>query len=105
MNIFAHAIDDLFAEPNLARDAIFRPAGSGDVHCRVILRGQDVDANPFGVDVIAEGTVIEVRSSEVTTPTRGDSFIIDAATYTLNAAPRRDDPDRLIWTCSAVEEA
>ena len=47
-NIFSAAIDDLFTDPNLATQALYRAGAGPDVPVRVILRRPDRIGGDFG---------------------------------------------------------
>ncbi len=99
MDAFSSAIDDLFADPNIARDALYRVGGAGDgVVVRVIARRPD-EVVDFGETRIHTGTaVFEVRASEVAEPRPGDRIIFDSVDYVVQGEPERRDSDRLVWT-------
>ena len=96
------AVDSAFRR--LGNAAVFRPEGGVDVPgVLVIPRQDDREASPYGVSVVTEATVIDVRASEVSAPKQGDAFVIGETVYTIKAQPRRDDQQRLVWTCPAIE--
>ena len=101
MSIFAVAIDALFADPNLALDAVYR-AGGADlaVPVRVILRRPD-RVGAFGdARIVAETTVFDVRVSDIGQPAAGDTIEWDGTVYRIEGAPLRD-AERLVWTIEA----
>lgn len=98
---FTTAINALFADPNLGRDAVYRAGGANPgVPVRVILRRPDrIDV--FGETRIATETlVIEVRVSDVAAPADGDTIELDGAVYVVQGEPIRD-AERLVWTIEA----
>lgn len=98
MSIFAEAIDDLFADPNLARDAVWRAGGTGaPVTVRIVLRQPDRTGGFGETRLLAATTVIEVRTAEVPELAEGDGFEIDGAIYVVQGEPVRDS-ERLVWT-------
>lgn len=101
MNAFAAAIDDLFADPNLAVDAVYMPPGGEGVACRIMLRRPDETVEFGGSKLVVGSVLIEVRASEVSAPAKGGTFTVGDTTYAISAVPRRPDPDRLIWRCEA----
>ena len=103
MNGFAQrGVDSAFRL--LGRTAVFRPTAKQDVRdVLVILRQADVGIGPLGTSLTSEATVIDVRVSDVAAPRRGDSFIVDGVTHTINANPMRLDDMRLVWTCPTPE--
>lgn len=98
------AVDSAFRR--LGHIAVFRPVAGEDVpDILVILRQGDVEIGPLGTSLASEATVIDVRVFDVAAPQRGDSFVVDGVTYTINADPMRLDDMRLVWTCPAPEAA
>jgi hypothetical protein len=101
MTVFAAAIDALFADPNLAGDAVYRAGGADPgVAVRVIVRRPD-RIGDFGETRIASGTVtFDVRTAEIAEPSEGDTLDVDGVTYVIQGTPVRD-AERLIWTVEA----
>jgi hypothetical protein len=98
MDTFAAAIDDLFADLNVARDAVWRPGGTGDgVPVRAIARRPDREVEFGDVVVHAATAVFEVRVSEVPTPAEGDTITLGGETFVVQGEPARD-AERLVWT-------
>ena len=98
MSIFAAMIDDLFGDPHLARDAIWRAGGSGSGVAVRIIRRQPDRIGSFGeARFWAATTVIEVRTAEVQLLVEGDSFEIAGESFTVQGEPLRDG-ERLVWT-------
>ena len=101
MSIFADAIDDLFSDPNLALDAVWREEGRGaGIPVRVIARRGDRMRGFGETRVIAETALFEVRVSEVPAPAAGDTIEIGSDAYVVQGAPVRDS-ERLVWTVEA----
>lgn len=98
MSVFAAAIDDLFADPNLAQDALWRPGGTGEGSVvRVIVRRGD-RIGDFGESRIHRPTfVLEVRVSDMPRIEAGDTFTIGDEVYVVQGVPVRD-AERLILT-------
>jgi hypothetical protein len=101
-DVFAAATDALFADPNIARDAIWRAGGVGNgVSVRVIARRPD-QVGSFGDSrAILPTTLIDVRRSEVSEPATGDTIEIDGDLFEIIATPTADSL-RLVWTCEAA---
>lgn len=98
MTVFEDAIDDLFADPNLARDAQWRAGGTGvAVPVRIVLRQPDRIGRFGETRLLAATTVVEVRTAEVTMLVEGDAFEIDGETFVVQGEPVRDS-ERLVWT-------
>ena len=98
MTVFSDAIDDLFADPNLARDALWRPGGVGEgTLVRVIVRRGD-RISDFGESRVYRPTcVLDVRVSDVPRIEAGDTFAIGDEVYVVQGVPMRDT-ERLILT-------
>jgi hypothetical protein len=98
MSIFAAAVDDLFADPNLARDAVWRAGGTGaPVTVRIVLR-QPERVESFGETRIwSESVIGDVRTRDAPNLAESDAFEIDGADYVIQGEPVRDS-ERLVWT-------
>jgi hypothetical protein len=101
MTVFAAAIDVLFADRNLAVDAVYRVGGANPgMPVRVIVRQPD-RIGTFGETRIVTGTVaIDVRVSDVAAPAESDTFEVDGMVYVIQGEPVRD-AERLVWTINA----
>jgi hypothetical protein len=101
MNAFAAAIDALFADPNLAVDALYRADGADPgIPVRVIVRRPD-RVGDFGETRIAANTMtIDVRVSDLPNPADGDTIEIGGETFVIQGEPMRDS-ERLVWTIEA----
>ena len=98
MNAFAIAIDRIFADANMAVDALWLAGGIGPgVPVRVIRKLPD-EVTPFGAGrILSETTVLEARIADMPTPAPGDLIQIGAEAFTLQGEPKLDS-ERLIWT-------
>ena len=101
MTLFAAAIDALFADPNLGRDAVYRAGGADPaVPVRTILRRPD-RVGEFGETRIVAGAVmIDVRVSEVAVPAEGDTIQAEGTVYIIQGEPI-GDAEGLVWTVEA----
>ena len=92
------AIDALFADPNIARDALYRAQATGETRTvRVVTKRPD-EVLDFGDSrVVTATTVAEVRVSEVPEPREGDTLEIGDAVFVVKGVPRRD-AERLVWS-------
>lgn len=98
MTAFSAAIDDLFADPNLARVAIWRAGGGGDgVAVRVIARRPDRVAEFGETSIHAETTIVDIRVNEAPTLAEGDTIEVDGEALIVQGEPLRD-AERLVWT-------
>ena len=98
MTAFAAATDVLFADPHLARDAVYRSVGAVDgISVRVMLRRPDRIESFGETRLLADTTLIDVRTAELPLLVAGDSFEIDGELYGVQGEPVRDG-ERLVWT-------
>jgi hypothetical protein len=104
MNAFAATVDTLFADPNLARDAIYRAGGvDPSIPVRVIVRRPDRIGDFGDTRIASETATFDVRTSEIE-PGEGDTLEIDGVTYIIQGEPLRDS-ERLIWTIEVRPKA
>lgn len=97
MSVFAAAIDTLFADENIARDAIYVADGGTAVLVRAVLRRAD-DVTTFGAALLwSDTTRIDLRVAEVPNPRPGDRIEIDGEAFNIQGEPMRDH-ERLVWT-------
>ena len=97
MSIFAAAIDNLFADVNIARDIIYITQGGSPVLVRAVLRRAD-DVTSFGAAQLwSETSRIDLRVAEVPNPRPGDRIEIDGEAFLMQGEPIRDR-ERLVWT-------
>lgn len=97
MSVFAAAIDNLFADPNIARDATWIADGGAPKLIRVVTRRAD-EVSGFGeARLWSETTRIDLRVAEVQSPRPGDRVEIEGEAFLIQGEPMRDR-ERLIWT-------
>ncbi|OIQ06736.1 MAG: hypothetical protein AUK60_05710 [Rhodobacteraceae bacterium CG2_30_10_405] len=98
MNAFSAAMNVLFADANMAADALWFAGGVGPgVPCRVIRKSPD-EITPFGAGrILSETTQIDARSADIPTPAPGDLINIGLESFTIQGEPKLDR-ERLIWT-------
>ena len=98
MNAFATAIDRIFADANMAVDALWFAGGTGPgVAVRVIRKSPD-EITPFGAARIqSETTMLDARVTDMPTPAPGDLIRIGLEDLILQGEPKLDR-ERLIWT-------
>ena len=97
MSVFAAAIDNLFADPNIAREATYIAGGGAPQLIRVVTRRAD-DVTGFGdARLWSETTRIDLRVAEVPNPRPGDRIEIDGEAFNIQGEPLRDR-ERLVWT-------
>jgi hypothetical protein len=101
MNAFAAAIDALFADPNLAVDALYRADGADPgIPVRVIVRRPDRIGDFGETRIASETATFDVRTAEIAGPAEGDTLDVDGVTYVIQGTPVRD-AERLIWAIEA----
>ena len=81
MTAFAAALDALFADAHLARDAIYIAEGSAPVLVGVVTRRADEITDFAGARIWSESTRIDLRVVEVPNPRPGDRIEIDGETF------------------------
>ncbi len=98
MNAFATAMNAIFADANMAVDAVWFAGGTGPgVAVRVIRKSPD-EITPFGAGrVLSETTQLDVRVFDMPAPAPGDLIRIGAQDFILQGEPKVDR-ERLIWT-------
>ncbi len=102
MDAFAVATDALFADENIAMDAIWRAGGAGTgTAVRVVTRRPDQVVGFGDSRAVLPTLLIDVRRSEVPEPASGDTVEIDGELFEVVAAPIIDSV-RLMWTCEAA---
>ncbi len=100
MLAFVDAIDLLFTDPNIGRDAVYTPDGGEPVTVRVIAKRPD-EIVGLGETRIHAGTALfDVRASEIAEPRPGDRLTVDDEHYLVQGEPV-SDAERLIWTLEA----
>ena len=97
MSVFAAAIDNLFADPNIARDATYIADGGAPQPVRVVTRRADEVAGFGDARLWSEATRIDLRVAEVPNPRPGDRVEIEGDAFIIQGEPVRDR-ERLIWT-------
>jgi hypothetical protein len=104
MNAIELAIDALFDDPNLGRDAMWRAGGAGDGSAVRVIRKRPDQVVGFGDSrAVMPTVVIDVRRAEVPNPASGDTVEIEGVTFALIATPTID-AERLVWTCEASQQ-
>ena len=98
-NAFSGAMDDLFADPNIAVSVTYqgRPV-------RALVRRPDRDVQFGGVSIHAATLVLEVRVAEIAAPQAGDRVEVDGENFVVQGNPSRD-AERLVWTLDMRPES
>ena len=97
MNAFATAMNVIFADANMAVDAIWFAGGTGPaVAVRVIRKSPD-EVTPFGAGrILSETTQLDARVVDMPAPAPGDLIRIGPEDLILQGEPKLDR-ERLIW--------
>ena len=97
MSVFIAAIDNVFCDPNIARDAVYVADGGTPVLVRVVMRRAD-EITAFGsARLWSDSTRVDLRVAEVPNPRPGDRVEINAEAFLIQGEPVRDR-ERLVWT-------
>ena len=92
MTAFTDAIDDLFADPNMAVTVSYQ--GSP---VRALVRRPDRDIE-FSDITVQNGTALfEIRRRDIPAPQAGEIIHHDGDSFVVQGEPRLD-AERLIWT-------
>lgn len=102
MTAFSDAIDVIFADDDLAVDGVYTPTGESPISVKVVMHREEEGAAIFGSGAVIGVQLADIRTSELTSVTEGDSLIIGSSEYTVSR-PERRDTDRYVWTMSLVE--
>lgn len=97
MSLFAEAIDTLFGDPNMGRDAVYTAGGGAPVLVRVVARRSDETTGFGDARLWSETTRVDLRVAEVANPRPGDRVEIDGEAFLIQGEPVRDR-ERLVWT-------
>ena len=94
MTAFADALDDLFADPNMAVTVIYQ--GSP---VRALVRRPDRNIEFSDITVHSSTALFEIRLQDVPAPQAGDIIIHDGDSLIVQGEPSLD-AERLVWTIS-----
>ena len=97
MSAFAAAVDALFADPHIGRDAVYVADGGAPILVRVVVRRADAISDFGDARLWSETTRIDLRVVEVPVPRPGDRIEIDGEAFLIQGEPVRDR-ERLVWT-------
>ena len=97
MMALAAAMDDLFADPVIAEDAVYTASGGAAVAIRVIGRRADAVTGFGDARLWSETARFDIRTAEVASPRPGDRIEVGGEAYLVQGEPARDSA-RLVWT-------
>ena len=92
MSAFTDAIDDLFADPNLAVTVLYQGHS-----VRALVRRPDRDVQFGDIAIHAATSVFEIRVSELESPIEGDTITLGDESFIVQGTPTRD-AERLVWS-------
>lgn len=102
MTAFAVAMQAIFADPNMATDAVYMPQGSvPHSPVRVMLRRPDDTRDYNEARILVDTISIDVRQAQVATPRDGDVYVINGRPYTQQGEAV-EDALQLIWTIGLI---
>ena len=98
MNAFATAMNVIFADANMAVDALWFAGATGPgIAVRVVRKSPD-EITPFGAGrILSETTLLDARVADMPTPAPGDLIRIGLEDFILQGEPKLDR-EQLIWT-------
>ena len=97
MSAFAAAVDLLFTDQNIGREAVYIADGGAPMLVRIVSRQADAISDFGDARLWSETTRIDVRVAEVSNPRPGDRLEIDGDAFLIQSEPVRDR-ERLVWT-------
>ncbi|MDO5757536.1 MAG: hypothetical protein Q4P24_08475 [Rhodobacterales bacterium] len=98
MNVFAAAMDRIFANPSMAVAALWMSATTSEERTiRVIHRAPDRITEFGAARLMSDTMLLDVRVADLADPRPGDLIVIGTDSFTIQGEPARDS-DRLIWT-------
>ena len=92
MTAFTDALDDLFADPNMAVTVTYQGRS-----IRALVRRPDRDIEFSDITVQTSTALFEIRRREVPAPQAGDVIVHDGDSFVVQGEPRLD-AERLVWT-------
>jgi hypothetical protein len=90
MTAFAGLVDQLFADPNLGRDATWEPAEGSPIPVRVVAGRADAVTDFGAARLWSETTRLDVRVAEMADPRPGDRIVVDGDAFVVQGEPVRD---------------
>ena len=97
MSAFDAAVDLLFADPNIGREAIYTSDGGAPMLVRVVSLQADAITDFGDARLWSETNRVDLRVVEVPAPRPGDRLEIDGEAFLIQGEPVRDR-ERLVWT-------
>ncbi|MFN3644728.1 MAG: hypothetical protein ACK4TB_17600 [Gemmobacter sp.] len=96
-NALSIALEALFADPNIGRDAVYIADGGAPMLVRIVARHADAVTDFGDARLWSETSRIDLRVADVANPRPGDRIEIDGDAFLIQGEPVRDR-ERLVWT-------
>lgn len=100
MSAFASALEALFADENIATEAVYTDGSGTPGLVRVVARRADGITGFGEARLWSETQRFDLRVRDVANPRPGDRLEIGGEAFLIQGEPTRD-PERLIWTIDA----
>jgi hypothetical protein len=98
MNVFAAALDRIYANPSMAAAAVWISATTSEERpIRVIRLAPDRITEFRAARFVSDTMIVDVRVSDLPDPRPGDLIVIGADSFTIQGEPVRDR-ERLFWS-------
>ena len=98
MNVFAAAMDRIYANPSMAVAAVWISATTSEGGRIAVIRCGRDPITAFGAGrLVFDTMMVNVRVSALPAPRPGDLIVIGADSFTIQGEPIRDR-ERLIWS-------
>ncbi len=94
---FASAMEILFTDPNIGREAVYTSDGGAPLLVRIVSRQADAISDFGDAQFWSETTRIDLRVAEVPAPRPGDRLEMGGDAFLVQGEPVRDR-ERLVWT-------
>ena len=94
---FASAMEILFTDPNIGREAVYTSDGGAPLLVRIVSRQADAISDFGDARLWSETTRIDLRVAEVPAPRPGDRLEMGGDAFLVQGEPVRDR-ERLVWT-------
>jgi hypothetical protein len=91
------ALEALFADPSIGRDALYTPAQGEERMVRVVLRRPDRMLEVGETRLHTATAMIDLRISDAPYLARGDRFEVGGDVLVVQGEPARDQ-EHLLWT-------
>ncbi len=96
MSAFSDAVDDLFADPNLAVTVLYQPVVGEAKSVQALVRRPDQDVQFGDISVHASTALFEIRTGDVSNPQAGDTITLGNEVFIVQGEASRD-AEHLIW--------